>query len=677
MLPDAMAERIGAIADRYLTAFVVEAGYDRAGCIPEDMSFRAWCEDLGRKGLKVDGRPYTLVNRPAMHFLYDLIPTTRADALERTVVMMKCAQVGFTVMEMLATIYLALKHEPATIGMFLPGRDLAALKSTERYLPILRLVPDAHARLMEGDAGAKRKGGEGNVMSRRLGGSLILFLWTSGRTTTESMPMDILSFDEVQEMSIESMEKTAERLSASEIKFKLMGSTANWPDSDIHYWFKRGTQHRFHTACRVCGGSQVMDDHFPAVANKPCCIQYDEALRNWVYRCVHCGADLPDVQDGEWRPDNAGALDDRQRGIVSVHFPQFLSPTISAREMMEAYNNATNLKNFYNRKLGKPFNDPSQVPVTMEHLRACAAAGMAHGLTWKTSSRNSYMGVDNMGGYACVIILERLENGVMALIHAEQIHALDPWARLDVLMRQYGVAVAISEQLPNYDSAKGFASRHPGKVFLVSSYESIADDMIRWGDATQSAADRKTGKEHRDRYTVSLDQYKMMDWTFARITKCAFWTPDPKLLSQEILVKKTPRTVLLLSDVLWDHFTRTALVTEMDEDEHKMRRMVRKIGIDPHFSFSLMLACAGWCRSFGTSSFILPDMAPAPSAAAAKAVERAMPGLPGHVLGAMDSLPEGVCGRCVHFSAGDCTERGFRVAVNDPSCPLYARKDHA
>ena len=40
---------------------------------------------------------------------------------------------------------------------------------------------------------------------------------------TESIPLDVLSFDEVQEMLISDMEKTAERLSASKVRFILMG----------------------------------------------------------------------------------------------------------------------------------------------------------------------------------------------------------------------------------------------------------------------------------------------------------------------------------------------------------------------------------------------------------------------------------------------------------------------
>ena len=677
---DALANVMVGIAERQIQAFLAANGLDRAGSIPDEMTFREWCQMLGDRGMKVDGKPFTLENRRAMWFVYDQVPTTREEAFGRVVVMQKCAQVGFTVMEMLASLYMSIKFEPITTGMFTPGQALALLKSSERFLPIVRLVPDAYRRLLADRADGSR-GSEGNVTARRIGGSLTLFLWTSGKTTTESTPMDALTYDEVQEMTIADMEKTAERLSASSFKFTLMGSTANWPDADINHWYKRGTQHRFHTYCPACGESTILDDFFPGTAAKPgvpakrCCIQWHAETREWRYECPHCHAHLVDVQLGEWLADAPAALDHKGRGIISLHFPQLLSPTITPREFMEAYNNATNLKNFWNRKLGKPFADPSQVPVTLEHLHACEAQGVAHGLTWKKFGKGTFAGVDNMGGYSCIVILERLPNGVMALIHAEQIHALDPWERLSELMRLYGVVVCVCEQLPNYDSAKKFAHKHAGKVFLVSAYKNIDDDMLSWGDAQQTKADRKTDDEHRDQHTVSLDQFKMMSWALARLTNCTLWTPSANELSQEILVKKTPRTVLLLRDVLWEHFQKTGLVTETDPDEHKMTRFVKKIGIDPHFSFALMMACAAWCRAYGSSSFIMPDMMAGPAASAAAAVERNMPGLPAAVMGAMQDLPAGVCGRCVHFAANACQERDFNVSPLDASCPLYQKVD--
>ncbi len=680
MLDTSMEAAIAAVCDVALLRFVAQAGFDRRGSIPDAMTFREWCDMLGAAGLRVDGHPFELRNRRAMHFIYDLIPTTIAQAYGRTVVMMKCAQVGFTVLEMLATIYMALKFEPCTIGMYLPDAKLAGMKSTLRYMPILRLVPDAYSRMTEDDpATGRRRQGEGNVLTRQLASSIVLFLWTSGKAMTESMPMDVLSYDEVQGMTIESMEKTRERLSASRIRFTLMGSTANWPDADIHFWFKRGTQHQFHTNCRACGGTQIMDEHFPPAKDQPSCIGFDATRNDWRYQCVaaDCRAWIDDAQDGEWIAANPGAVNDEGRGIESVHFPQFLSPTITPREMLESYNNATDLKNWFNRKAGKPFTDPTQVPVTLEHLRACAAEGIKAGLVWRKAGTNTVMGIDNMGGFSCAIILDRMPNGGMALVHCEQVHALDPWARLDELMRDYKVSVCVVEQLPNYDSAKAFAARWRGRVFLVASYAKIEDNMLRWGDATQSKADRKTAIEHRDRFTVTLDQYKMMSFAFGRLTSRELLTPDPNLLTQEILVKGLRKTVPLLSAVLWDHFCRTALVTEKDPEEHKVKRFVHKIGIDPHFSFALMMACAAWCRSYGTATFIMPDTAPAsslPNERAAQAAAQAMPGLPDKVLGYMQDLPPSVCGRCTSFAAGVCTERGFNVGAKDPSCLIYTPK---
>ena len=128
----------------------------------------------------------------------------------------------------------------------------------------------------------------------------------------------------------------------------------------------------------------------------------------------------------------------------------------------------------------------------------------------------------------------------------------------------------------------------------------------------------------------------------------------------------------LLRDALWDHFTRTALVTETDEEEHKMRRAVKKIGLDPHFSFSFMMACAAWCRANGTGSFIMPNV-PEPSELAAK-LEKAMPGLPASVVAMIESPPSGTCGACSAFANGECTERGLRVLARDPGCVLYIGK---
>lgn len=679
--PDPQGALGGAIA-----RLEVETGHkltENQKSIPDDMTFLEWCQKLGREGMKVDGKPFALADRPAMAWIYDQIPSTREDAYNFILVLMKCAQVGFTVLEMLACIYLGLKFGPGTVGMFLPDMNLAGMKSTERFMPIVRSIPSVHA-LMTQDAadGTGRKQGEGNVNRRRIDQALFVFSWTSGKSTTESIPMDVLTFDEVQEMTKEQLEKTIERLSASTLRFTLMGSTANWPDEDIHHWFKKGSQYRFHTQCPECGVAKPLDDYFPD------CIDFDKERRVYRYVC-QAGHWIDDTQAGEWIAENPDAdlpidftipIKDRPKRIRSIHFPQFLSPTISAGDIMEAYNDATDLKNFHNRKLGKPFLDPSVTPVTLEHCAQAVAAGIKAGVVWKQRARNTFMGIDQMGQFNVHIIKERLPDGRQAVIHYEETYAEDPFARSSELMEAYGVQCCVVEINPNFNDAHAFAKRHPGKVFLCNGFGQLEGDMVVWGDAPKiDPSDRRTDEDSRMRYTVKCDQYRCMQTSLARIVQGACIFPNPKELVQEVLEKGVRKMVEILPRAFL-HFTKTAIVAEKDKETNKYKRKVAKVGLDPHASYANQLCDVAWARAYGTATFILPDMGDAVTEQRQRAEKMDMHGLPTHVAAMLDDLPAGVCGRCSAYPHGDgdppasglCGERNITVDAKDPACPFFA-----
>ncbi len=684
-LPDAVRQAAELVTDlerrqRFGAEFLdvaVEFTQEQRSLKPGE-TFLQWCERLEAGGLKVDGRPFTLSDRPSMRFIYGLIPSTKEEAFSRTDVIMKCTQVGFTVMEMLAMIYLALRFSPAKIGMFMPSQMLASGKSSERFMPIVRTVPDVYAMMTEKQASGGR-GGEGNILIRNLGQSRFHFLWTTGKTATESFPMDVISFDEVQEMAIADMEKTRERMSASSLRYTLMGSTANWPDSDIHWWYKKGTQHQFHTACPHCGSLQVLDEHFPQ------CIGYDpEAPRlrqrdgaasrgEYRYRCVSCSGWIDDPQNGQW----IAKVPDAE--IRSVHYPQFLSPTISPRDIIEAYHGADDMKNFFNRKLGKPYTDPSQVPVNLEMLNECARIGMEYGLQWRRNARGTFMGLDQMGSFIVAVIKERLPDGRQAVVHMEYIFRAptkdepdaSPWDRADELMAAYGVQCCVVETLPNYDNAKSFARRHDGKVFLAG-YGNMDGDMLRWGDAPKlDTSERRTDEELRDRYTVTLDQYKCMQVSMGRIQKKLCLFPDPDGLVQEVLEKGERRMSAVCKEYAFFHFTRTALIAEKDEEEKKFKRRVVKVGIDPHTSYANMLCDVAWARAYGTNMFILPEPDKPKDTSVQVVLERYTPAL-SNAIQEVISVSGDVCGRCISFENGRCSERdGLRVREADHGCPMF------
>lgn len=187
------------------------------------------------------------------------------------------------------------------------------------------------------------------------------------------------------------------------------------------------------TRCPTCGIAEPLDDYFPD------CIKFDETFPDRVtgvpgdcrYVCK-AGRWIDESQVGEWLPDNPEAV---------------ARKAISPREMYEAYINADDMKNFYNRKLGKPYQDPSQIPVTLEHLNACADVGMAAGVVWKKRARDTLMGIEQMGAFNVAIVKERLPDGRQAVIHVEEIYDLDPFMRCSTLMNEYGVRVCVVESL--------------------------------------------------------------------------------------------------------------------------------------------------------------------------------------------------------------------------------------
>ena len=636
--------------------------------IPPGMGFRAWCNSLAAQGLKVDGHPFNLDNRQALWEIYDQIPSNAEEAFGRTLVLQKGAQMGLTVFETLANIYMAVKFAPCKVLMYLPDRSIAADKSAHRFLPILRTIPVLYSYITQGAS-------EGNILTRAMPAldSGFKFLWTSGKAggVTESFPGDVLSLDEVQGMALEQIDVVSERLSGSRIKYRLMLSTPLWPEMDINAWFLAGDQRKFHTTCG-CDDGVVLTDvamdaalhnsgKFPVAFNDG---RWADAPDDFVYYCPECGDWIPDPQVGRWVAHNPGAA------IVSYHMSQILSPTITARDLIEAWgraDTAARRQNFFNRKLGTPFADANQVLVTLETLRRCTEAGQRAGVVWKQTATGAFMGVDQMGSFSVVTVADRLSDGRMAIIHVEAIYALDPWARLDALMLQFGIVICVIEQLPNIDSARLFSKRHEGKVWLITSYGDL-EDFVSWGDVLVTKSDRKTGSEFRDRYTLRADQYRVLDWAASRLREQYIVFPDPLALIQEVRDGGVGKPAPVLSEMFWLHYTKCGLVLEDDEEQRKTKRRVIKLGLDPHAAFSLMALCLAWFRSFGTSHFILPEVRGAAGAAATPGASAV--GLPSQVVEWMTPAA-GTCGVCLEFKAGQCSARQVSVQAGDPACDWF------
>lgn len=643
--------------------------------IAPETTFLEWCEELGRNGLKVDGQPFRLDNRPALRAIYEAIPATKAEGYNKIFAIIKGAQTGATVMTFLMQIYLCLKYMPLKVGTYYPDMKLAAYVSSSRFMPVVRSVPAAYAALLAANGGR-----EGNVMTRTLGTSEVLFLYTSGSSITESFPLGAVVADEVQNMVDDDINRIRERMSASDVRFFFACSTAKGTGTDIDALYQRGNRHRFHTECR-CDDGVVLDEAFPdCIEDNAGQLDDQGAPRGYVYVCPHCKTWIPDTQRGQWVAEAPEAPH------VSYHLPQTLSPTVSPAEVMEAYLTASDLTSFFQRKLGKPYNDPSQVPITMEVLNKAAELGRRLGLGWKTSGRDTFMGLDQMGGFIVAIVLERLPSGHQGVVHAEFIYGEgdQTWDRASELMREFGVQTCVVEQLPNVDSARKFANQFLGRVFLAT-YGGGGGDMLSWSDQTDRS-EKRTIQEDRTRYMVGLDQYKAMQAALKRVVNGVTAFPDPNGLVAPIKVKGVKKPAAVLREC-WSHLMKVELVVEKHPEERRSKAYVKKIGAeDPHAAYAFMLANVAWARAWGTGTMILPGPGPVAEAAPPiqKLVEHARPGapIPSHVVRALAEAalvapPAGTCASCRFFNKGIsyCSERGFGTAATEPACPEFQRRE--
>jgi hypothetical protein len=645
-----------------------------------DKTFVEWCEFLAEDGLKVDSKPFSLDDRPALRPIYEAIPSTREEAKDAMLICMKATQLGLTVWEVLANIYMACKWEPVTIGMFMPTRDTAIHKSEHRFMRMVRSAKQLYRLLTTGRAvdGNEEKVGEGNVLTRKIGESLLLFLWTTGKVTTESIPMDIVTLDEVQEMTLDQIDKVRARTGDSDIQFSLMLSTANIEGRDIHFWYLEGTQEVWHTECPHCGMFSDLSDpagNFPDKSIGYNTGQWAGAPMNeYIWTCPTCRGWIKDPQQGKLIVTNPGA-NPKTRSFL---LPRTISPKMTPRKMAEAWARAKTgdqKKSFFNRTLGRPYLDPDQIPVSMAHCLAAVEAGKKAGLRWKKSARHTYMGIDQMGGFNAVIIKERMPDGRQAVVHIEAVFDNDPFARCSEMMDQFGVEMCVVEQLPNVNDARRFANKHPGRVFLAG-YADLRDNQMTWGDDL-TKSDKRTSEEDRSRYTVTLNQYKCMQTALFRIRDGYCLFPNPDDLEQEVIENRISKRMPIVRDWVFVHFTKTALVVDIKDDERKARAKVLKLDIDPHFSFANMLCDVAWARAYGTSTMILPTADTSKQVAVERSEQMNMHGLPVHVSAMIQDLPAGDrCGRCTAFDAetGQCTERMLVVQPSDPGCILFSAK---
>jgi len=519
----------------------------------------------------------------------------------REMAWMKAAQMGATIYEVLRLLWFCRYHQ-VKAALYFPTADGVTKLAKDRLNPIIASNTELRENLTDGDAlGLKHIR---NVYGRI---SSLYMLYLGGTASKDSVPLDVLGFDEVRLCLEADIDQAIERISHSEHKYKMFVSTAGFPDVDIAARFLRGTQQYWHLKCG-CPDGFIPSDCFPACIIDTGKAQKGEPPNNysWWEKCQHTGVFLrcprckyiiKTPQNGQYITHNPGA------DFPSFHISQLVSDYITPKEIWTSYNTTTNLKEFFNAKLGKPYVDKDNVPITEEVLQSCVNTDV----NWlydapRAERRNCAMGIDQHGGNNYVVVMKRGKDGIKKIVHLEIIEAanpryqengeeVSPFKRVYELFRHFDVGMCIVDGMPNYNEAAQMTRDFRGRCFVAWYGGETQKDVVVWGDRLKAKEGIKRGsKDIKTKYQVNLNRYTSMDYTLSEFVKRNVEMPHPDRLVQ-VVRSKDGRwgAEPICRTRYYKHLKalvrqKTKVLTAMKEDTGKFRMEWIYLGLDPHFA---------------------------------------------------------------------------------------------
>lgn len=356
-------------------------------------------------------------------------------------------------------------------------------------------------------------------------------------------------------------------------------------NSDIARAFNAGTQNYWHVKCSSkCSDGFIPSEHWPD------CVGVTKDKEVYLM-CPKCKTRITDPQDGRYIAHNPGAP------YPSYHISQLISRYISIGEIWDFWQRTTNIKEFYNAKLGKPYVDEENQPIKEDTLAACEN----HDLMWGPSKTKlggkiqRAMGIDQMSGINYAIIAERHSNKKRIIhyeiiddrnpIYMEAEKRVTPFKRCYELMKEYDIDLCIIDAMPNINEAMEFARAFQRRVF-VAHYIEAQRELVQWGDRPRDKINiRRGGPKIKFKYTCLLSRYLSLDYMFSEVINRNFEWPRPEQLVQ--VARSLESGLYEPLHIFRTHFYRhmKSMVrqkTMIDEDTGRFKMEWVYLGFDPH-----------------------------------------------------------------------------------------------
>lgn len=571
------------------------------------------------------GPPFSLEGRQYMQPLYD----ERREHPYHRLVIMKSAQLGLTIHELYrGAWFTADARRRMNVGFFFPSQNAVYDLSASRFKPMFQNA----ARMMR----LVDAGGLARVDVVRFGVSAMRFRGMKSGVSMDSVPLDALLFDEVRLMSRSSIERVQKRVLESKYVSPAglkglvqLGSTAGFPEQDIHAYFLQSDQHWYMTRCSgpLCENrfgfnlAQAWADTNGAVvdASDPAGLRY---------RCPRCGRHIPNVLEGGW--ERLGPQDAEWRGYQMnrtlkgpMELPQLW------RNFQTMVVGGVNPAEFYNSDLGLPHKDPNAVIVTAAVFNEGKQVDPAY--RWPAPERPPKapvraFGIDQKPGQKHILIAEWGPNGRIYPVHLEIVEdegvdergtdrAVD---RTVAVLRRWQVDVGVVDAEPSFDYALGVAGRMPRGSTWLADYLDDRDQPLEWSDQRDAERISRSRREAKYEYWVRVDRYKHLLQAFTLFKHHRVAIPaDLEAKGQELLTPDGQRRWVSLGEEWRRHMeniARTSLPrrrrhpeTGETIDEGRFFYTFRHLSVEPDFAHAWGFCVAALMRDLGSTQLVPPS----------------------------------------------------------------------
>lgn len=557
-------------------------------------------------GIEVDGRPFEFDKHRY------LLPIYLDNHYE--VVWQKAAQLGATIYLLLRLLWFC-RHYTLKAGLYFPTGEGVEVLSKDRLNPLINSNSELYNNVRS-DANTLGLKQIDNVEGRR---SSLYMLYVRGRASKDSVPLDVVAFDEVRLIESTDIDQALERISHSSFKYKMFMSTAGLNDMDINARFLRGTQHTWMMRCG-CPKTHEDQGYFDPAELWPDSVI--ETKDGEVFlRCPRCKFVIKDPQNGGYIVRNPRA------DAHSYRVSQLASRFITLKEIWEFYKTTTHMAEFYNAKLGLPYVDAENRPVSEDVFNACINPEIDWSTAYNDVEKRKFMtamGVDQHAGNNYVVIVKQGKDGKKELLHLELIEAdnpeywkpnpltgdlqpVTPFERLKELMYEFNVNMAVVDAMPNANEAQNFARTFPGKAFIAWYRESQGGDIITWNDRPTYKETVKKGSEQiKLKWQVVINRYQGLDFALRQFVDGTVQVPP---LSKFSIICRHPKTGRFehveLAKIFRQHQTRLVRQkTILDETTMRYKLEWAQLGGEAHFAHAWLYTCVAFERLRRRAKFV-------------------------------------------------------------------------